>query len=74
MPRGTNSKVRFVKIYSIYGLITGLSFFDKDKEELFQVGHYNSNYKVDTVMVAENEVIIGFVAKLRTEPNWPQPQ
>ncbi len=43
--------------------ITGFSFFDKDEALLWKIGKTYSRYENETVELAENEVIVGVVAK-----------
>ena len=65
MPKGAHNRIRSVKIYyRRYGYIIGFSFFDKDGALLWKVGNADSKLEVETVGLAENEVIIGVVAKL----------
>ena len=68
MPDGAHRKIRSVKInYSSY--IRGFNFFDKDGTLLWKIGSILPWFKVETVELAENEVIIGVVAKIRF-PAW----
>ncbi len=63
LPEGSHKKIRSVNIY--YGsFILGLEFFDQNKAKLCEIGYVDSNDSVKTVVVAENEVIVGVVAKL----------
>ncbi len=64
MPRADKlNRIRLVNIYySRY--IHGFSFLDKDGALLWEIGHTASNYKYETVLLEENERIIGVVAKL----------
>ena len=67
MPEGAYNKIRSVQIfYSSW--IRGFKFFDKDGALIWKVGYcYGWPLNdVKTVMLAENEVIIGVVAKLRS--------
>ncbi len=63
IPTDALNKIRSVTIH-YYGHIKGFSFFDKDGSLLWKIGITNPVYKVDTVLLEENEVIIGVVAKL----------
>ena len=45
--------------------IKGFSFFDKDGKRLYKIGWIDSSYDKETVVLEENEVIVGVVAKLR---------
>ena len=42
----------------------GFSFFDKDGALLWEIGGTWSGYEKETVVLEENEVIVGVVAKL----------
>ncbi len=57
-------RVKSVEIY--YGVtIMGLQFYDRDNNFAFEIGYTTSMYfKVKTVVLENNEVIIGVVAKL----------
>ena len=44
--------------------IQGMTFFDRDGEEIFQFGAQDQNFKVETIFLQEGEVIIGVSAKL----------
>jgi hypothetical protein len=70
MPEGSQDKIRSVTIH-FYGNIYGFSFFDKDRKLLWKIGYTKSLYtvinsgdKVETVLIAENEVIVGVKARL----------
>ncbi len=65
MPEGSHNKIRSVRIYHDGHFINGFSFFDKEEALLWMIGRTNRSYfEVDTVLIDENEVIIGVVAKL----------
>ena len=67
IPAGAINRIRYVIIYYHYNdCIGGFSFFDKDGALLWEIGWTNSgsDYKKQTVVLEENEVIIGVVAKL----------
>ena len=65
MPVGADRKIRSVDIYNYEGsFITGFQFFDKDRKLIWQIGDIASHHVVKTVLIAENEVIVGVVAKL----------
>ena len=51
-------KFRSVTIH-YYSSIEGFSFFDKDGKRLWKIGYTDSYYKKETVMIGENEVIVG---------------
>ncbi len=63
MPAGSHNKIRSVSIHH-GGWIRGFSFFDKKGELLFKIGYITASYKVETVLLEENERIIGVVSKL----------
>ncbi len=44
--------------------ICGFSFFDKDGALLWKIGNTGSWLSLETMEIAENEVIVGVVAKL----------
>jgi hypothetical protein len=56
--------------YTFYNCIRGFYFFDKDGALLWEIGEtaWTSSLKKETVMLKENEVIVGVVAKL--VPGW----
>ncbi len=64
MPERSHKKIRSVNIH--YGsCIHGFSFLDKEGTLLWEIGDTDSDWDdVDTVLLAENEVIVGVVAKL----------
>ena len=62
MPK--DSRTVSVSIYSFNDRITGLKFFEKDRKLTFKIGDTNPFYETKSVALAENEVIIGVVAKL----------
>ncbi len=79
MPEGSHSKIRSVSIHHNTDHICGFSFFDKEGALLWKIGNtdsylfvellrkvglIDSSYKRETVLIGENEVIIGVVAKL----------
>ncbi len=57
------NKIRSVTIY-FYDGISRFSFFDKDGALLWEIGWTHPELKKETVVLAENEVIVGVVAKL----------
>ncbi len=64
------NKIRSVTIYytavidlNKYYYIRGFSFFDKDGAQLWWIGDTHARYK-ETVVLEENERIVGVVAKL----------
>ncbi len=64
IPVNALNKIRRVAIY-YEECIYGFSFFDKDGALLWEVGWAYGGFKEETVVLAENEVIVGVVAKLR---------
>ena len=66
IPTDALNKIRRVTIHDNYG-IGGFSFFDKDGALLWKHGDTWSVFKKETVEIAENEVIVGVVAKLASD-------
>ncbi len=69
IPKGALKKIRRVTIhYWANDYIDGVSFFDKDGALLWKIGYTGVSYQkeTETVVLAENEVIVGVVAKLRS--------
>ncbi len=65
IPEGSHKMIRLVRIHYYPSVITGFSFFDKDDSLIWEIGNTESEDCVfDTVMIDENEVIVGVVAKL----------
>ncbi len=62
IPADALNKIRSVTIY-YYTCITGFSFFDKDGALLWKIGWLYAGCE-ETVILEENEKIIGVVAKL----------
>ncbi len=68
MPKGSHTRIRSANIYYMDN-ISGFSFFDKEGALLCKFGNSTASYlKVETVLIEENEVIVGVVCKLY--PNW----
>ncbi len=63
IPEDALLKIRSVTISYNTETISGFSFFDKDGALLWEIGWIDTEEK-DTVVLAENEVIVGVVAKL----------
>ncbi len=63
MPADALNKIRSVTIH-YRSFIWGFSFFDKDKKPLWKIGSTHRNWKNETVLLEENEVIVGVVARL----------
>ncbi len=58
--------LRSVNIYYNDRCVQGFQFFNQDGEVIFKIGWATaSNLKVEVVMLEENDLIIGVVAKLR---------
>ncbi len=64
IPADALNKIRSVSIFYINGITTGFHFFDKDGALLWKTGDTKSRWENETVEIAENERIIGVVAKL----------
>ena len=64
IPADALHKIRSVNIHHDNRWITGFSFFDKDGALLWEIGYTTARLTVETVILAENEVIVGVVAKL----------
>ncbi len=64
IPSDAIHKIRSVKIYHNTYSIGGFSFFDKNGAQLWKIGKTESGLSKETVMLKENEVIVGVVAKL----------
>ncbi len=65
MPADAHTKIRSVTIHNNNYCIYGFSFFDKDGALLYKIGYTtNDSLAKETVMLAENERIVGVVAKL----------
>jgi hypothetical protein len=63
IPADALTKIRSVTIH--YNVcVYGFSFFDKDGALLWKIGCTGGSYRAETVVLAENEVIVGVVAKL----------
>jgi hypothetical protein len=65
IPRDAIPKIHRVTIYyyEYRNCIVGFSFFDKDGALLWEIGRTYSRLEKGTVLLAENEVIVGVVAK-----------
>ena len=66
IPTDALKKIRSVTIhYKKYDYIAGFSFFDKDWALLWKIGDTTSSWlRAEIVVLAEDEIIIGVVAKL----------
>ena len=64
LPEDAEKRIRSVEIF--YGdIVYGFLFFDKNNTLLWKIGLIDSDCDVETVVLADNEIIIGVVAKLR---------
>ncbi len=63
IPANAIQKIRSVTIHNDV-CIYGFSFFDKDGALLWKHGWIESWFSKETVLLEENEVIVGVVAKL----------
>jgi hypothetical protein len=65
IPKDALNKIRTVNIHFSSRCIFGFSFFDKDVALIWKIGvTTGSGSRMETVMLAGNEVIVGVVAKL----------
>ncbi len=64
MPAGAINKIGRVTVYEDGFAISGFSFFDKDGAPLWKHGDTHTRDRAETVLLEENEVIVGVVAKL----------
>jgi hypothetical protein len=64
LPADALNKIGRVTIHCGGDHINGFSFFYKSGALLWKIGDTNSGFKKETVLLAENEVIVGVVAKL----------
>ena len=65
MPEGCHNKIRSVSIHYNSNCIRGFSFFDKEGALLWKIGLIGLSWMtVETVLIGENERIVGVVAKL----------
>ncbi len=66
MPEGTHKMIRSIQIFinEYVDSICGFYFYDKDRKLLWKIGSIKSWRDVTRVELAENEVIVGVVAKL----------
>ncbi len=67
LPSDELHKIRSVTIHHFFAYIYGFSFFDKDGAILLEIGSTESCWSDETVDIAENEVIVGVVAKLYSD-------
>ncbi len=64
MPEGAYKKIRSVRIYDNDISIIGFCFFDKDGKQIWMIGDNYQGYDVRTVLIKDNEVIVGVKAKV----------
>jgi len=70
IPAGRLNKIRSVRI-NYHQVILGFKFFDKDKKLLWKLGDWtDEDSEVETVQIAENEVIIGMVGGLHHQSTY----
>ncbi len=63
LPEGSHKMIRSVRIY-YFNYIMGFRFFDKEGALILKIGITDSWLYKKKVLIAENEVIVGVVAKL----------
>ncbi len=63
IPADAINRIRSVTIYYTH-CIRSFFFFDKDGKKLYKIGDTCYDHEKKTVVLAENEVIVGVVAKL----------
>ena len=63
MPEDVPEKIKSVNIYYT-GFINGFHFFDKDGVLIWQIGATGSDWIKKTVLLEDDEVIIGVICKL----------
>ena len=68
MPEGANKRIKFIDVYKNGAFITGFMFFDKERGLIWQIGWIASWMTMTTVVLEDNEAIIGLTAKLC--PGW----
>ncbi len=66
IPDNSIKRIRSVNIHYKNHWIYGFSFFDKDGALLWKIGDIAARWSGETVKIAENEMIIGVVAKVRS--------
>ena len=64
MPEGAYKKIRSVRIYDNDISIIGFCFFDKDGKLIWTIGDNYYEYDMQTVLIKDNEVIVGIKAKV----------
>ena len=66
MPKDAHLRIKTVLIFYISSLfVSGFQFFDYHNKIIWEIGYTHPNMKtVETVVLADNEGIIGVVAKL----------
>ncbi len=64
MPADSHKNIRSVTIHHEHCYIVGFSFLDKEGALIWKIGDIKPWINVKTVLIGENEVIVGVVAKL----------
>ena len=64
MPTDACNKIKSVLIYYKHGFVFGFEFFDRDGKRLWKIGSLQSYCDVSPIVLSDNEVIVGVVAKL----------
>jgi hypothetical protein len=71
IPKNALNKIRSIKIYYEEDeLIMGFRFFDKDGALLWKHGDTLSRLKKETVVLEENEAIVGVIAPESCSSNF----
>jgi len=63
MPENAYKETRMVKIY-YSDCVVGFRFLDKNEKLLFKIGWCDQGWNFKTVVISDEQVIIGVVAKL----------
>ncbi len=63
IPKKALNKIRSVYIHHNAYYIFGFTFLDKDGRTLWNIGDFESAGGIETIEIAENERIVGVVAK-----------
>ena len=64
LPKDAHKLIRSAEIYYNTSCIWGFHFFDQNHSLIWKIGRIDPDMKVETVLLAEKEVIIGVVARL----------
>ncbi len=66
MPEGSHEKIKSIDIFCYQSsYIWGFQAFDKEGNTLYQTGMLDSILNVSTVLLEDDEMIIGVIANLR---------